>query len=313
MTQQHGETLAPQVPDGPPWSLDAVADVHAGVFPPEVQRRLLAEMAADPEASAMLAALGGVVDELSLLPPLPMPEQYAARLDAAIAAEAAARAGSAPVGPPRPLTVVPPPGPAPQPPAPQPPPQQHWPAQQPAAGGQVVSLDAVRARRRRSWVTGIGLAAAVAAVATVVVVAVKPNASSGGSAQVAPPQLTSSSTSAPPNAAGNTEAEAAPTNGVAPNVVVIDPDNLQQAFKKVQGHSSGKMMSNPVDYAGCLARLDINGELVLGVTDVRYQGKTAIAWALSIPGDSRHAELVVVAAGCGPNGAQVLLRQQVDL
>ena len=79
------------VPDGPPWSLDVIADLHAGVYSPRVETELRIRIAGDPDATAMLAALNSVVDDLSLLPTPRMPEQYAARLDAAIAAESAAR------------------------------------------------------------------------------------------------------------------------------------------------------------------------------------------------------------------------------
>ena len=76
---------------GPPWSVDAVADVQAGVYDAQTTARLRSLIAEDPQAAAMLRALDATVDELSLLPPLVMPEQYALRLDVAIAAEATAR------------------------------------------------------------------------------------------------------------------------------------------------------------------------------------------------------------------------------
>lgn len=354
MTQQHGEALAPQVPVGPPWSLDAVADVHAGVFPPDVQERLLAQMAADPEAAEMLAALGSVVDELSLLPAMTMPPEYAARLDAAITAEATARAGSVPVltdigrlvaspgstpaqadrlpevGPPvRPLSIVPnQPGPAGQQGARYLGPQTTGPHQfaaaapQPAGSqpgsGQVVSLDAARSRRRRSWLTGVGLAAAVAAVATVVIVAVNPTKESGGAfaggsqpTTVQPaPTSTSSADEGNGNAAPGATNTSRPGNNLVPSLVNIDPADLQKGLHDIEGKSAGSM-SNPIVAATCLAKLNVTGDQVLGVTDVRYQGKTAIGWALKIPGDDQHAELVIVAPGCGSDGAQVLLREQV--
>ena len=79
-------------PVGPPWSVDDLADIHAGVYPADVTAQLRTRIAADPDGAAVLAALDSTVDELSLLPPLLIPEQYALRLDQAIAAESLARA-----------------------------------------------------------------------------------------------------------------------------------------------------------------------------------------------------------------------------
>jgi hypothetical protein len=90
--QRRGST-----PAGPPWPTDLLADLHAGVLEETEAARLWPLVRADPEAGAVLDALDATVADLAALPrqPLaPMPERFAARLDAAIAAESAAR-GSA--------------------------------------------------------------------------------------------------------------------------------------------------------------------------------------------------------------------------
>lgn len=88
------------VPEGPPWDVDVVADVHAGVYPADQTADLRRRIAADPQGAAILAALDSTVDDLSLLPALTMPEKYVLRLDAAIAREyqtgSKVTAGSAP-------------------------------------------------------------------------------------------------------------------------------------------------------------------------------------------------------------------------
>jgi len=81
------------VQSGPPWDVDTVADVHAGVYPPEQTAELLQRISADPAGAAILAALDSTVDSLSLLPQLTMPAQYSSRLEAAISAEHATAAG----------------------------------------------------------------------------------------------------------------------------------------------------------------------------------------------------------------------------
>ncbi|MGW6443722.1 hypothetical protein [Lentzea sp. NPDC055074] len=84
-----------RVPMGPPWSVDLIADLHAGVLPPEVAAQLRPRVEADPDAREVLQALDATLMDLRSLPPIPMPDHVAARIDAALAAEA--RPGIAPV------------------------------------------------------------------------------------------------------------------------------------------------------------------------------------------------------------------------
>jgi hypothetical protein len=76
------------VPMGPPWSVDLIADLHAGVLPPEVAAQLRPRVEADTDARAILQALDATLADLEALPPIPMPDHVAARIDAALAAEA---------------------------------------------------------------------------------------------------------------------------------------------------------------------------------------------------------------------------------
>jgi hypothetical protein len=123
---------------GPPWSVDLLADLHAGVLDPDESARLWPQVNADPEARAVLEALDTVKVDLGQLgqaPVEPMPARFAAELDAAIAAEAKTMRGSV-------ATATPP---APQ--------------QAP-----VVDLAAARKRRNRmaAWSAGVLTAAAAA-------------------------------------------------------------------------------------------------------------------------------------------------------
>ncbi|MEU7478477.1 hypothetical protein AB0A63_21005 [Lentzea sp. NPDC042327] len=77
-----------RVPMGPPWSVDLIADLHAGVLPPEVAAQLRPRVEADQEAREILDALDATLADLEALPPIPMPDHVAARIDAALAAEA---------------------------------------------------------------------------------------------------------------------------------------------------------------------------------------------------------------------------------
>ena len=77
-----------RVPMGPPWSVDLIADLHAGVLPPEVAAQLRPRVEADAEAREILEALDATLADLEALPSIPMPDHVAARIDAALAAEA---------------------------------------------------------------------------------------------------------------------------------------------------------------------------------------------------------------------------------
>jgi hypothetical protein len=138
-------------PPGPPWSVDVLADLHAGVLDPAESARLWPQVNADPEARAVLAALDDLkvgLGRLGNAPAEPMPAQYAARLDAAIEAEvrASGRVATAPA------------------------PQQSAP---------VADLAAARKRRGRMAAWGAGVLTAAAAAAAITFVALPGNQTDG--------------------------------------------------------------------------------------------------------------------------------------
>jgi hypothetical protein len=102
MTGTDGPTRPGDPPDGsaarsPEWSLDRLADLHAGVLAEHAATSLRARAIADPQARTVLAALDNTVADLAALPtqdPTRIPEAVAQRLDAALAAEVQ-RAGPA--------------------------------------------------------------------------------------------------------------------------------------------------------------------------------------------------------------------------
>jgi hypothetical protein len=121
---------------GPPWSVDLLADLHAGVLEDQEAAELWPLVNADPDALAIIEALESTAADLALLtagPVEPMPAHFAARLDAALANEAGIQRGEPAVAP-------------------------------------VVSLDAARKRRNKriGWGTGV-LAVAAAAIAAVAI------------------------------------------------------------------------------------------------------------------------------------------------
>lgn len=139
-------------PSGPPWSVEVLADLHAGVLDPAESARLWPQVNADPEARAILAALDEVkvgLGRLGNAPAEPMPPQYAARLDAALEAEM--RAGG------RVATAPPPPPPV----------------------APVADLAAARRRRNRMAAWGAGVLTAAAAAMAIAVVALPGNETGG--------------------------------------------------------------------------------------------------------------------------------------
>jgi hypothetical protein len=89
---------------GPPWSVDVLADLHAGALDAKQSAALWQQVNRDPDAQAVLAALDSVrrdLDELGDAPVEPMPAHFAAQLEAALANETAitrpAQPGVAPV------------------------------------------------------------------------------------------------------------------------------------------------------------------------------------------------------------------------
>lgn len=149
---------------GPPWSVDVLADLHAGVLDEQEAAALWPLVNADPEARAIIEALESTTSDLSSFAALdvePMPAEVAGRIDAALEQERA-QAFAQPV-----------------------------PAPAPAQGPNVVSLEAARARRKKrlGWGAGVLTAAAAAIVAAVVVI---PNTTNNTGPELAEPTPTQS-------------------------------------------------------------------------------------------------------------------------
>ena len=149
-------------PAGPPWSVDLLADLHAGALDSELSAQLWPQVNADPQAHAVIEALDFVKVELGQLgsaPAEPMPAQFATRLDSALATEARRLAAPAPASVPPPIAPV-------------------------------VDLAAARRRRNRGLAWGVGvLATAAAAVAIVVAVFPGSNKTDGNAVAGAKPPV----------------------------------------------------------------------------------------------------------------------------
>jgi len=133
-----------------PWTVDQLAEMHAGALDDAAAAEMWSRVREDQDAMAVLDALTTTRAELAGLreaPPAPMPEDVAARIDAALAAERARifpstahQPAVAPPMPPQPYT-------------------------------QVTDLAQARRRRNRQLGWGAGLLTAAAAVIAAVAIA----------------------------------------------------------------------------------------------------------------------------------------------
>lgn len=313
------------VPTGPPWTVDELADLHAGRYPAAVSTELRRLVADDPRAASVLAALDATVDQLSLLPTPRMPERFALRLDAAIAGEYRATgdrvvpqpregadqsvsasptgrqqvAGAPPPAPWRPSSFgspvppVTPVGPPPHRTAPPGPPSAGPRPVPPSAVGSVTSLDVARTRRRR-WVGGLAAAAAVIAIGSATVASLGHSGGTGGLA--AAPSSASAVGAAPGGGGGDT------------NALQLDPGRFGDALKQIEGKRPVGSLQDAATYARCLSANTIDPSAVRGVTSATFDGKPAAAIAVVI--DATHSRVVVVGPGCGINGAADQLAAQ---
>lgn len=156
MSGEHRRAGAPQ---GPPWSLDQLADLHAGVLDEQTAEELRNQVQDDPEAQEILAALEATSADLAALPSLTIPDDVSARIEAALEDEVRA-----------------------------------WTEQQqtaaptaPAGGGQVVDFAAAKQRRRRRFTLGAGLVGVAAAAAAVVFAVLPTGTRDSGVPQAQPP------------------------------------------------------------------------------------------------------------------------------
>jgi hypothetical protein len=253
---------------GPPWSVDLLADLHAGVLDPAESERLWPRVNADPEARAVLEALDSVKVELGQLgnaPVEPMPAQFAAQLDAALAEEAQARF-------PKTATATrPAPRPAPQP-----------------AAAPVVDLAAARKRRNRMAVWGAGVLTAAAAAVAFAFVAL-PGNTTGGS---------------PSAQDGTTETQDTADAGTPP--LALSSENLNEAIGPLTNKEDYGPLEDEQGLRDCLEQNDIPAGDTLGVSPVTLDGQDGVGALLGAGEDPGQFRLVVFSPTCEKLAESVL-------
>ncbi|MGW5642900.1 hypothetical protein ACWEV3_24280 [Saccharopolyspora sp. NPDC003752] len=256
-----GEQRRTGAPQGPPWSLDLLADLHAGVLDQQTADQLRVQVQDDPEAREILAALDATSSDLAALPPLTIPDDVAARIDAALEDEVRAWAqeqsgAAAPAEP-----VAPQPAPAAE------------------EGGQVIDFAAAKRRRRRKFTLGAGLVG-VAAAAAAVVFSVLPNSTSSDSNQAQP---------------GATTGRPAPL-ALQGDQVTLNGEQFGEIMKSEQYSSA---LADPQRLIGCLQANGVTGGKPLGAREITLNGNPA--QLLILPGGGLGKfRLLAVGPDCGP-------------
>lgn len=305
-----GEYRRSTAPQDPPWSLELLADLHAGVLDTETAAWARERAARDPWARGVLAALDDTLDELrdpdTNPTSEPIPDDVASRIDLALAEESRSRSAVPetrqlnPPGPAaRPVTATRPPTPMPtagHPPVPAA-------AQPPGTAGErppgavdssavrhnVVELGA-RRRRRARFAWSASLVAAAASIAAIVLFAFDPVGSQHDE-QAQQPNI------------GQPPAVEAPTNGQssgesAPLALQGEQVNLTgEQFSQVVGTQQYAALDGPEQPLDCLRANGVTSGKPLGAREITLNGQPAQLFILPT-GEIGQFRLLAVAPDC---------------
>lgn len=269
-----GEDRREGAPQGPPWSLDVVADFHAGALDADTTERLRPRLHADEGARQLLAALDATREEVAATPVATIPDDVAVRIETALADEAFADEAPArePVSQHTARPVA-----APQEPFAQP---------SPARDATVVDFEAAgrRARGRRSR-RRYGWGAAVVAVA----------AAALGVVVLGTPVLERSAT--PPQAIEPTAPAADPSTPLAVrgDEVKLSSEQLTSVLGSEEYTSK---LSDPTRMLACLRANGIDSGNPVGAREITVNGRPAQLFVLPT-GDIGKFRLLAVGTGCG--------------
>lgn len=166
----NGEDRRPGAPQDRPWSLELLADLHAGALDQAESDDLLVRARQDPRSGAVLDALDSTTAELGDLPSPQLPPDVAARLDSALDDEV--RAHFRPVSPVRPAEGLP-----------EEPPEKA--SEEPFGRASAAVTEMHRRRRRRRG--GLGAAIVTAAAAAIGIFVLSSPSLDSPQQQAAPP------------------------------------------------------------------------------------------------------------------------------
>jgi hypothetical protein len=256
---------------GQPWSVDLLADLHADGGD---------RSGLDADALAVLAALDAVQADLAALPPMRMPDHLAARLDAALAAEASARSGPMPGLPQQPSAPV----------ANLDRPSSGLPSTAPQQSAPVVDLAEARRRRNRRLGIAGGLLAAAAVAVGVVVVAL-PGSTTGGTPQAVP---------------GQTSIQTDPQNA---GPLALKRSELPGAAFKAYGNTDYGPYKDAAKLDACLTANGFTGKKPIAGRRVTVDGEAGVMMLLPIKLNT--VQLLVVGNNCAAGDPDMIINTTV--
>ncbi|MEY7971793.1 hypothetical protein AB8O38_07295 [Saccharomonospora xinjiangensis] len=275
---------------GPPWSVDVLADLHAGVLDEQQAAELWPLVNADPDARAIIEALESTTADLSGFASLdvePMPADVASRIDAALELE---RQGTTQAAQ---MAQAPDRGTAQAPP--QTSPGQGTPLSRPEESD-VVSLDAARRRRNKRLGWGAGLLTAAAAVVAAVLVVVPGMGGKQGGDLAQPPQ--------PPQPPQSSAAGEAPP-------LAVDSGNLSAAVGEISGARDFGPLGDQQRLSACLAANGVDPSVQpVGFRPVTIDGADALVVLLTT-GKLGQLRLLALAPDCGEGNPGLLMDETV--
>lgn len=296
-----GEGRRSSAPQGPPWSPELLADLHAGALDEQTAAELNPLVLQDPEAAELLAALDATAAQLGEEPEPAIPDAVADRIEAALTAAAQdgeAQSGEAQGGEAQgrgpqngetaagadPHAVT---GPQPVP--------QHKP--EPEAGGRVLDLAAARRRRsRRALQVGGVLAGAAAVAGAIVLTNVQPERNSAQTAGADHSTEPGGQESLGTSEDGGQYSGGQPTLAVQGDQVSLSGPQLSE----VLGTERYGALSRPEQLVGCLQANGVTSGKPIGAREITLNGEPA--QLLIVPaGRIGQFRLLAVGPECGPD------------
>ncbi|MHA6801734.1 anti-sigma factor family protein [Bounagaea algeriensis] len=303
-------------PQDPSWSPELLADLHAGALDEGTAQQLRRQIATDPAAREVFAALQVTTEQLGAHEAEPAPDEITARIDGTLRAAAHERQTTRPVALPAAQPAPPravPPGPATV--------RAHGcgspaadsaTAEQPAAGGvpaegtaarpaPVAELSA-RRRRRARFAWGASAVAAAAAVAAVLVLALPPWSTTQQARQPPPdrpspakPPGSQSTAQQPPAEIPTAPEGSAPIALTGPEVELTG-----EQFTRVMQQQQYDGLREARQWPGCLQANGAAGAQPLGAHAITLDGQSAQLFVLST-GEIGRFRLLAVRPDCGPD------------
>ncbi|MEV4558795.1 zf-HC2 domain-containing protein [Kitasatospora sp. NPDC049285] len=302
--------MTPQPPSDHP-GLDALADLAEDLLPPEQAEQLHRHLASCPSCADDYAALCGLPELLAAAPAPPMPEDVADRLNAALAAESAARRETRPAVPTAVPTAAPSGGPSGGPQT----------AGRPAGTAPAATGPGRPPRRRRRTTAILLVTAAVAAALTLGGVLLNLPGSQQGASTASAAKDVAARPSLADGAAASTTAprtpHTQPTEGAAAGTTDFRAEQLPEQIRRLLparpteqiGPADSQPLGGPAAAPCVLAAAGHTGEQPVATGAGSYQGRPVLALVYRLPGQADRLDVYLATPDCP--GSAILLHSTV--